>query len=104
MDKYVHDAVQDMQLARRELIAELDRVGPEDWTRFVPYGARTLHELLAHLAGADQTWAVSAQGLLKGEGEERPPLTPEEAHAAVDRAMERGRSRSPTELIEEMRR
>lgn len=104
MDKYVHDAVQDMQLARRELMAELDRVDPDDWGRVVPYGARTLQDLLAHLAGADQAWAVSAQGLLKGEGEERAPLTPEEARAAADRAIERGRSRSPAELVEEMQR
>ncbi len=104
MDKYVHDAVQDMQLARRELMAELERVGPDDWSRFVPYGARTLHDLLAHLAGADQAWAVSAQGLLKGEAEERTPLTPDEARAALDRAIARGRGRGEAQLLDEMQR
>ena len=104
MDRYVHDAVQDMQLARRELMAELQLVGPDDWSRFVPYGARTLHDLLAHLAGADQAWAVSAQGLLKGEGEDRPPLTPDETRAGAERAIERGRSQSPEELLDEMHR
>ncbi len=104
MDRYVHDAVQDMQLARRELMVELELVGADGWARFVPYGARTLHDLLAHLAGADQAWAVSAQGLLKGEGEDRPPLTPEEVRAAADRAVERGRSQTPAELLDEMHR
>jgi hypothetical protein len=104
MDKYVHDAVKDMQLARRELMAELGRVGPDDWGRLVPYGRRTLHDLLAHLAGADQAWAVMAQGLLKGEGEARAPLTPEEARAAIDAAIERGRGRTEGELLEEMER
>jgi len=102
MDKYVSEAVQDMQLARRELLAELTCVGPGDWGRLVPYGARTLHDLLAHLAGADQAWAVSAQGLLKGEADQRTPLKPEEARAAVDRAIERGRDRSEAELLDEM--
>jgi hypothetical protein len=104
MDKYVHEAVQDMQLARRELMAELGRVGPDDWRRLVPYGTRTLHDLLAHLAGADQAWAVMAQGLLKGEGEARAPLTPEQARVAIDAAIERGRGRTEAELLEEMER
>jgi hypothetical protein len=104
MDKYVQGAVQDMQLARRELMTELDRVGADDWGRLVPYGRRTLHDLLAHLAGADQAWAVMAQGPLKGEGEMRASLTPEEARAAIDAAIERGRDRTERELLEEMER
>jgi mycothiol maleylpyruvate isomerase-like protein/DinB family protein len=104
MDKYVHDVVQDMKHARRELMAELDGVGPEDWVRYVPYGGRTLHDLLAHLAGADRAWAVSAQGLLKREGENRAPLTPEESRAAAHRAIERGRSQSEADLLDEMER
>ncbi len=93
-----------MQLARNELMAALEEVGPDDWSRYVPYGDRTLHELLAHLAGADHAWALAAQGLLKGEGADQPPISPEEADAAKHRAIERGRSRTSQALIEEMQR
>jgi hypothetical protein len=102
MEAFVHDAVLDMQMARSELISALGDVGPRDWERYVPYGARTLHDLLAHLAGADQVWALAAQGLLRGEAEAAQPLPPAEAKAARQRAMDRGRSRTPAELIEEM--
>jgi uncharacterized damage-inducible protein DinB len=68
----------------------------------VPYGERTLHELLAHVAGADQAWAVAAQGLLKGESETKAALTPEEAKAVRRRAIERGRGRPVEELRAEM--
>jgi uncharacterized damage-inducible protein DinB len=91
-----------MQMARAELVSALGEIGPGDWGRFVPYGSRTLHDLLAHVAGADQAWALAAQGLLRGEGEVAPPLAPGEAKAARERAIERGRSRTPAELIEEM--
>jgi len=104
MDKYVHDAVLDMHIARNDLMAALEEVKPDDWSRYVPYGSRTLHDLLAHIASADQAWAAAAQGLLKGESEERPPLTPEEARAVRERAIERGRQQSPAELMEEMQR
>lgn len=104
MDPFVHDAVLDMQMARNELMAALAEVGPDDWSRYVPYGERTLHVLLAHLAGADHAWALAAQGLLKGEGADQPPISPEEADAAKQRAVERGRSRQPQALIEEMHR
>jgi len=94
-----------MRQARDALLAALDEVGPEQWERQIPYGSRTLHELLAHLAGADQAWALAAQGLLKGESEStKPPLTPEEAKAARVRAIDRGRSRPVAELREEMDR
>jgi hypothetical protein len=104
MDRYVHDAVLDMRIARNELMAALDEVKPDDWLRFVPYGSRTLHDLLAHLAGADQAWAVAAQGLLKGESDQQAPLTPDEARAARGRSIERGRSQRPDVLVEEMDR
>lgn len=104
MDRYVHDVVLDMRIARNELMAALALVGPGDWSRFVPYGSRTLHDLVAHLAGADQAWAVAAQGLLKGESDDRPPPTPEEVRAAGERAIERGRSETPEALIAEMER
>jgi hypothetical protein len=104
MDKYVHGAVLDMRIARNDLMDALALVGPDDWPRLVPYGSRTLHDLLAHLAGADQGWAVAAKGLLKGEGEDRPPLTPDEARAVAERAIERGRSESPEALMAEMER
>jgi hypothetical protein len=104
MDRYVHDAVLEMHMARTELQAALDQVGPADWQRYVPYGAATLHDLLAHLAAADQAWALAAQGLLKGEAEVRPPLSPGEAAAARKRALERGRAQPPAVLLEEMDR
>ncbi len=85
-------------------MAALDEVEPDDWRRFVPYGSRTLHDLLAHIAGADQAWAVAAQGLLKGEAEQQTPLTPDEARAARERAIERGRTQRPEALLEEMHR
>jgi uncharacterized damage-inducible protein DinB len=104
MDRYVAMAAADMTAARDELLAALAQITPSDWDRFVPYGARTLHELLAHLAGADQTWALAAQGLLKGEGEERVPLTRAAATTARDNAILRGRSEPPAALIAEMHR
>ena len=104
MDPYVHDAVLDMLAARNELMAELSQVGERDWERYVPYGSRTLHDLLAHLAGADGAWAQAAPGLLKGEADERAPLSLAEARAARERAIERGRSRTPADLLEEMDR
>lgn len=102
MEAYVHDAVLDMLHARDELEAALDEVGEGQWERRVPYGERTLHELLAHVAGADQAWAVAAQGLLKGESETKAALTPEEAKAVRRRAIERGRGRPVEELRAEM--
>jgi uncharacterized damage-inducible protein DinB len=92
-----------MHHARDELLAALHNVQPADWERKIPYGDRTLHELLAHLASADQAWAVAAQGLLKGESEAGAmPLTPAEAKEARIRAIERGRARPVAELRSEM--
>ena len=102
MEPVVHDAVLDMQMARAELMSALSDVGERDWGRYVPYGSRTLHDLLAHVAGADQVWALAAQGLLRGEGEAASPLPPAEAKAARERTIERGRGRSTAELLEEM--
>jgi len=102
MEAYVHDAVLDMHHARDELLAAVAGVGDGDWERTIPYGSRTLHELLAHVAGADQAWAVAAQGLLRGESEVTTPLTPEQAKEARARAIERGRGRSIDELRGEM--
>lgn len=102
MEPYVHDAVLDMHMARADLMSALGDVGSGDWGRHVPYGARTLHDLLAHVAGADQAWALAAQGLLCGEGEVAPPLSPADASAARARSIDRGRSRTPAELIAEM--
>jgi uncharacterized damage-inducible protein DinB len=102
MEPYVHDAVLDMHIARDQLLAMLDDVPAGAWGRYVPYGSRTLHELLAHLAGADQAWALAAKGLLRSEGGEGPPLTPAEASAARTRAIVRGRKRSVADLRAEM--
>ena len=102
MEPFVHDAVLDMRMARAELMAALGDVGERDWGRFVPYGSRTLHDLLAHVAGADQAWALAAQGLLRGEGEVGRLLPPAEVKAARERTIERGRKRSANELLEEM--
>ena len=102
MEPYIHDAVLDMHMARDELLRALGTVGPDDWSRHVPYGGRTLHDLLAHVAGADQAWASAARGLLKSEGPEKPPLSPAEARAVRERAIARGKSRSPQELLDEM--
>lgn len=93
-----------MQMARTELEVAFAAVTPDDWARHVPYGSRTLHDLLAHVAAADQVWAQTAQGLLKGEAEVRAPLTPAEAQEARTRAIERGRRREPQELLDEMGR
>lgn len=104
MEPYVHDAVLDMHMAREKLLAALGRVAPEDWSRYVPYGGVTMRDLLAHLAGADQAWAVAAQGLLKGETLDASPASIEEAKAARARAIERGRTQSIDDLREEMDR
>lgn len=102
MEAFVHDAVLDMHMARAELMSALGDVGERDWGRYVPYGSRTLHDLLAHVAGADQAWALAAQGLLRGEGEVAPPLAPAEARAARERTIGRGRGRGTAELLGEM--
>ena len=102
MDRYVEAAVIDMQAAREELLAAVSHVDEGGWGRYVPYGARTLHDLLAHVAAADHTWALAAQGLLKAEGQETPALTPEAAIALRERAIARGRRRPVGALLEEM--
>jgi hypothetical protein len=104
MDRYVAAAVEDMRAARDELVSALDEVGPEDWGRYVPYGERTLHDLLAHLASADHAWALAAQGLLKGEGQEKPPMSAEEVRSARERAIARGRRQPIDALRDEMQR
>jgi hypothetical protein len=104
MEGFVHDAVLDMHMARNELMSALADVGPDDWGRHVPYGSRTLHDLLALAAGADHAWALAAQGLLRGDGGVASPLSLAEADAARERRMKRGRSRKPAELLEEMER
>jgi uncharacterized damage-inducible protein DinB len=63
-----------------------------------------VHDVLAHLAAADHVWALAAQGLLKGEAEVAAPLSPEGARSARDRAIERGRAMSVTELRDELER
>ncbi len=102
MEAYVHDAVLDMRLARDGLIQALDRLAPDDFARRVPYGDRTIHDVLAHVAAADHVWALGAQGLLKGESDTRAPLSPAETASARARAIERGRASSVAELREQM--
>jgi hypothetical protein len=104
MEPFVHDAVVDMQIAREQLRATLASLGDGVWERGVPYGSRTVHDVLAHVAAADQVWAVAAQGLLKGEAEVRPPLSAADARAAAIRAMARGRGQSVSQLLDEMDR
>jgi hypothetical protein len=104
MEAVVHDAAFDMHLARTELTAALDEIGDDDWCRVVPYGRRTLKELLAHVASSDQVWALTARGLLKGDGQQVDALTPEEAAAARERAIGRGSAASVGELRDEMER
>lgn len=90
--------------ARDELHAVILDVPDGAWERLVPYGSHSLHDVLAHIAGADQVWAVSAQGLLRGETDDTRPLTPGAAAAARERAIVRGRRQSIAELREEMAR
>ena len=104
MEPYVHDAVVDMQIAREQLRGAFDALEPGDWSRYVPYGSRKLHDVLSHVAAADQVWAVAAQGLLKGDGEERPPISEEDAHASAQRALRRGQQQTVAALLEEMER
>ncbi len=101
---YVRRAAMDMEAARDELRAAIAEIKPGDWERLVPYGARTLHDLLAHLAGADQAWALAAHGLLRAEGAETKPLAPAGARAARERSIARGRSQPTGALLEEMAR
>ncbi len=93
-----------MRIARDQLSGTLDALSERDWERCVPYGSRTVQDVLAHVAGADHVWALAAQGLLKGEADGRPPLTPREAAAARMRTIERGRGQTVAELREEMER
>jgi hypothetical protein len=104
MEPYVHDALVDLQIAREQLRRTLGNLEPGDWARYVPYGSRTLHDVLAHIAAADQVWAVAAQGLLKGEADDRAPLNRADAEAAAARAIARGRRQGVDELMEEMDR
>lgn len=103
MERYVESAVKDMLAAREELLAAFGDVGERDWGRYVPYGSRTLHDLLAHAAAADHAWALAARDLLKGDGQHVSPLTPEAARSARERAIEQRRAQAPRELIEGMR-
>lgn len=98
MDSYVRRAAADMEAARDELRATIAEIRPGDWDRLVPYGSRTLHQLLAHLAGADRAWALAARSLLRGDGAEPEPLVPATAPTA------RGRQQPPEALLEEMAR
>lgn len=93
-----------MGIARDLLEETLDGLAEADYARYVPYGSRTVHDVLAHLAAADHVWALAAQGLLKGEADARPPLSADEARAAKERAIERGRQQTPSELRAEMAR
>jgi uncharacterized damage-inducible protein DinB len=102
MEAFVHDAVLDMRLARDGLLEALDRLSPEDFARGVPYGERTVHYVLAHVAAADHVWALAAQGLIKGESDGRPPLSPAEAAEARRKAIARGRATSVADLRAEM--
>lgn len=104
MEPYVHDAVLDMRMSRDGLTTALDALSPADFERYVPYGHRTIRDLVAHLATADHAWALAAQGLLKGEADQRPPLSPDEARAIRDEAIERRRTSSFAELRAEMDR
>lgn len=104
MEAYVHDAVLDMQAARDELLATIAGLNLADSRRYVPYGGDTLHDLLSHLAAADHAWALAAQGLLKGEGQDRRPISPAEATAIRNRAIERGRTLTIQQLQDEMQR
>jgi hypothetical protein len=103
VEPYVHDAALDMHHAREQLNLVLDKLSPADYERFVPFGDITVKDVLAHLAAADQTWAVAAQDLLKAEGgARRPPLTIDEARALRARGIDRGRTQSVDDLREEM--
>ena len=104
MEPFVHDAVVDMRIAREALEETLDGLSEADWQRFVPYGHKTMRDLLAHVAAADQAWALAARGLLRGEAEQHVPLSPEAVREARERATERGRATPLPELREEMRR
>ena len=103
MEPFVHDAVVDMQIARERLRATLNTLDDEARLRYVPYGSRTVHDVLAHVAAADQVWAVAAQRLFKGETGERP-LTRADALASAARAVERGSRQPVAALLEEMDR
>lgn len=98
----MHDAVLDMQSARTALLAAVDEVQPGDWQRYTPYGPRTLHDVLAHLAAADHAWALAARGLLKGEAEQPALLSPHKAMAVRARSDDRRRRLAPETLVEEM--
>jgi hypothetical protein len=98
MEPFVHDAVLDMQLSRQRLEDTLDGLDERDWERYVPFGSRTIRELLEHLAGADQRWAIAAQGLLKGEGEGAERAT------GTTAARAQRRKQTNAELREEMNR
>jgi DinB superfamily/Mycothiol maleylpyruvate isomerase N-terminal domain len=104
IDRYVREAVSDMLAARDELTTAIGQVGEGDWQRYVPYGSRTLHDLLAHVAAADHAWGLAAQDLLKGESEDRRPRTPQVLQAARERAITRGRAQTVEQLLEEMAR
>lgn len=94
-----------MHLAREQLLATLDGLGKDDWDRFVPYGAETLKDLLAHMAASDRAWALQAQGLLRLEGHAAPAGAAAEAadpRELRERAIDRGRKLSVPNLLDEM--
>ena len=104
MEPYVHDAVLDMQIARDALDGLIDAVDERALDRYVPFGARTVRDVIAHLAGSDHAWALAAQGLLRGEADQAAPLTPEQARTAREGATQRRRAAPLPALREEMAR
>ncbi len=101
MDRYVRAAVADMQAGRDDLLAAVADVSPQDWGRYVPYGARTLLELLAHVAAADQAWAVAAREILRADGIEEAGAAAQIPRARRARGVPR-KSADPAALIEEL--
>jgi uncharacterized damage-inducible protein DinB len=89
-----------MQMSRDRLETAFEGLQSPDWERFVPYGSRTVRDVLAHVASADHAWALAAQGLLKGEAEASPVAA--DIHTARDSAIERRRGESVKTLRDEM--
>ena len=103
--RYVHDAVLDMLAARNELMRAHRRGRRRDWERYVPYGSRTLHELLAHLAGGGPGLGAGGAGsAARGVRSRRAAVDRTTRGGARSEPIERGRAQPPAELLGEMER
>jgi len=59
---------QDLADAQHALLMELDRIGPDDWSRVSPYEGWTLRNLLTHLTTSEVAFGPTLRRMAAGQG------------------------------------